>query len=153
MPCQKYHSWKILAIFSTKKYTKKFQVWFQNTRAKERRSNRLSVISERLSKNAWKCANATNNGTLNHPSNGTSSVTDATLQLISAWTKQLSSNPIEVSKKSHFCKIYTCFFPYRWWGQVAVRKINDEIDGVNEGLKIDLRQRRASWKKSVTKST
>lgn len=44
------------------------QVWFQNTRAKERRCSRIGNIGDRLSKNAWMKAgsnNNNNNGTEN----------------------------------------------------------------------------------------
>lgn len=80
-------------------------------RAKERRSNRLSAISDRLSRNAWK--NNNNNNNINESSSNimdspkaaeateatstsatpcslaSTGVNDATLQLINAWTQSI----------------------------------------------------------------
>uniref|UniRef100_A0AC35GWS6 Homeobox domain-containing protein n=1 Tax=Panagrolaimus sp. PS1159 TaxID=55785 RepID=A0AC35GWS6_9BILA len=89
----------------------------QNMRAKERRSNRLSAISDRLSRNAWKNNNNNNNNNNNIPNNNeiftsnmietstvaslcsptattttttmTTGVNDSTLQLINAWSQAI----------------------------------------------------------------
>uniref|UniRef100_A0A0N5A767 Zinc finger E-box-binding homeobox protein zag-1 n=1 Tax=Parastrongyloides trichosuri TaxID=131310 RepID=A0A0N5A767_PARTI len=50
------------------------QVWFQNTRAKERRCSRIGNIGDRLSKNAW--IKASGNGSENNDSSNNGNIED-----------------------------------------------------------------------------
>lgn len=74
-------------------------------RAKERRSNRLSAISDRLSRNAWKgLNNANNNQNIKTENNETTPETpaestcanDAALRLISAFTQAMEVRLIQI---------------------------------------------------------
>lgn len=63
-------------------------MWFQNTRAKERRSSRLNISSDRFARCGWSNSSAT------HGSNPTF---HDSLQFMNAWVRQCPSLNTSVS--------------------------------------------------------
>lgn len=66
------------------------QVWFQNTRAKERRSNRLGTANDRFSRTNWPSSSISN------------PALSAPLQLMAAWAQHCSSFSNSVSDDQKF---------------------------------------------------